>query len=270
MSSRDETVSFAAPGGNIDGFLALPSTPPPWPALIIIHPVTGLTEHVNATARSFAVEGYLALAPDLYTNDTGYGNHTAENINEAAHMGPNSNGWDAHLAKFTEPRRSAILAARRWMTDRPHGSYIDLVRAAFDYLKGRADVGPIGSIGYCMGGRLTAELAALGVDLAAGVIYYGGSPKGEAVANVRGPLSGHYGVTDRGITGGVYEFALAMKAAGKSFEYSVYDADHGFDDATAPHAYNAAAARTARRRASEFLAEHLHPAGATARLEERV
>jgi carboxymethylenebutenolidase len=257
MSSRDGTVSFDAPGGSIDAYIATPSTPAPWPALIIIHPVTGLTDNVNENARSFADEGYLALAPDLYTNDAGYSDHSAENINEAAHMGPNSSGWDAHLAKVPQARRSAVLAARQWMTNRPHGSYIELIRASFDYLKQRTDVGPIGSIGYCMGGRLTGELAALGVDLAAGVIYYGGSPKAEEAANVKGPLAGHYAVTDRGITGGVYEFALAMKAAGKSFEYCVYDADHGFNDATAPHAYNAGAARTARRRASEFLAQHL-------------
>jgi carboxymethylenebutenolidase len=257
MSSLDRTVSFAAPGGNINGYFATPATPPPWPALIVIHPVTGLTQNVEETVVSFAAEGYLALAPDLYTNDAGYSHQDFHDINEAAHMGPNSSGWDAHLAKFAEPRRAAILAARKWMTDRPHGAYIDLIRASFDYLKTRSDVGKIGSIGYCMGGRLTGALAALGVDLAAGVIYYGGSPKASEAANVKGPLSGHYGVTDQGITGGVYEFALAMKAAGKSFEYSVYDADHGFNDPTAPHAYNEAAARTARKRASEFLAKHL-------------
>jgi carboxymethylenebutenolidase len=258
MSSHDNTISFAAPGGNIDGYIATPATPAPWPALIIIHPVTGLTQNVRETALSFADEGYLALAPDLYTNDAGYPKQAFDDINEAAHMGPNSSGWESHLAKFQEPRRSAIITARQWMTARPHGAYIDLIRAAFDYLKGRDDVGLIGSIGYCMGGRLTGALAALGVDLAAGVIYYGGSPKASEAASVKGPLAGHYGVTDQGITGGVYEFALAMKAAGKSFEYSVYDADHGFNDPTAPHAYNAAAARTARQRSSEFLAKHLH------------
>lgn len=270
MNSRKNTVSFAALGGSIDGYVATPATPAPWPALILIHPVTGLTQNVRETARSFADEGYLALAPDLYTNDAGYPNHAVADINEAAHMGPNSSGWESHLAKFAEPRRGAILAARQWMSARPHGSYIDLVGAAFDYLKGRDDVGLIGSIGYCMGGRLTAELGVLGVDLAAGVIYYGGSPKAEEAARVKGPLAGHYAVTDQGITRGVYDFALAMKAAGKSFEYCVYDADHGFDDSTAPHAYNAEAARTARGRASEFLAKHLHPAVTSERVEQRV
>lgn len=255
--SADAWVRFAAPEGSLNGYLVQPAGPPPWPALIVVHPVTGVTPHVREMTAGFAAEGYLALAPDLYTNDPDYRKHDVRDINEGAHMGPNSANWEAHLAHFAEPRRSAIRAAREWMSARPHGSYVDGVAAAFTYLSSRADVTRIGSIGYCMGGRLTGALAALGVDLAAGVIYYGGSPKDEEVAAIRCPLEGHYGVTDTGITGKVYAFAQAMKAAGKHFAYSVYDADHGFNDPPPSHAWNAVAARQARERASAFLAQHL-------------
>jgi dienelactone hydrolase len=156
-----------------------------------------------------------------------------------------------------ESRRGAILAAAQWIESRSRGP-IDFVQAAFRYLAERDDVALIGSVGYCMGGRLTGALAALGADLAAGVIYYGGSPKAEEIANIRCPLEGHYGVTDERITGRVYEFALAMKAAGKHFAYSVYDADHGFVHPPS-HSYNPEAARLARERTLGFLAKHLKP-----------
>lgn len=252
----DDWVTFDGPDAPLRGYLVQPSGPPPWPALLVIHPVTGVTESVRDIVRDYAGDGYLAFAPDLYTNDGKYPQQAVADINEAAHMGPNAASWDAHLAQFAEPRRSKILAAREWMSGRPGGGYVAEVRAAFEYLKRRADVSAVGSIGYCMGGRLTASLAAQGVDLAAGVIYYGGSPKNEEVAKIRCPLEGHYGVTDVGITGKVYEFAQAMKAAGLHFAYSVYDADHGFNDPEA-HAWNADAARQARERSGAFLATHL-------------
>lgn len=257
MALAEEWLDFPAPEGVLKAFAVRPDGAPPWPALIILHPVTGVTEHVKDVTRSYAADGYFAFAPDLYTNDPAYPTHTRDDIDAAAHIGPNVATWDVHLAKFDEPRRSAVRAARQWMSDRPNGSYIHSVHGAFSFLAARPDIGLIGSIGYCMGGRLTAGLAALGVDLTAGVIYYGGSPADDEAKNVRAALQGHYAVTDRGITSKVYEFALALNAAGKSFEYSVYDAGHGFNDAMSPLSYNPAAARTARERASIFLAHHL-------------
>lgn len=111
-----------------------------------------------------------------------------------------------------------------------------------------------------MGGELAGGLAALGVELAAGVIFYGQSPNLADVPKIRAPLEGHYGVTDRRITAGVYDFALAMKAAGKHFAYSVYDAAHGFNDPPPARGYNPEAARLANARARAFLAKHLMPA----------
>jgi len=252
----DTWVTFAAPAETIAGYSALPATPPPWPALIVIHPIAGVTPQIREIARSYAAEGYLALAPNLYTNDPEAPRHDFDVINEAAHMS-NHGDWEAYLASVPGPHREQLVAARKWMSARPKGGHLDAVHAAFRYLAGRADVTCVGSIGYCQGGTLTGALAALGVDLAAGVIYYGGSPKGDDVAKIRCPLEGHYGVTDRRITGGVYEFALAMKAAGRHFAYSVYDAGHGFIDAPPSLAYNAEASRQARDRAGAFLAQHL-------------
>lgn len=252
----DQWVRFDAVGGAIRGFLVEPTAPPPWPGLIVIHPIAGVMAQIQEIVRGYAADGYLTLAPDLYTNDPGYQRIEVADI-VAAHGSPDEPDWEERMARIPEPRRTAVRAAREWMTNRPKAHYADGVRGAFDYLTARSDVTRIGAVGYCMGGQLVGALAAQGVDLAAGVIYYGTSPPLADVPNIRAPLEGHYGVTDRRITSGVYEFALAMKAAGNHFAYTVYDADHGFIDAPPARGYNPEATRLANARTSAFLAEHL-------------
>jgi dienelactone hydrolase len=88
------------------------------------------------------------------------------------------------------------------------------------------------------------------------VIYYGTGTKPDAIPNIRCPVQGHYAVTDDFITSGVYAFAQQMHVAGKAFEYSVYDADHGFGEPVAD-VYNPAAAALAAARTKAFLAENL-------------
>jgi carboxymethylenebutenolidase len=238
--------------------IVLPKGPPPWPALIIIHPVTGLEEMMQQRARDYAEEGYLAVAPDVYAGDPGYAAHEPKNIERAAHIWLERDDAkrEAHLAHFEPEVRERIFAAHEWIIGRNTAGYIDVVAACFAEVRARTDVSTIGCIGYCMGGRLSAELAASGAALDAAVIFYGGAPKAESIPNIRCPMQGHYAVTDGGITPRALEFALAMHAAGKSFDYSVYNADHGFGEPVAD-VYEPQAARLATGRANAFLAEHL-------------
>ncbi len=258
MPVTDERVSFTIPGGKARAYVAIPAVPPPWPALIIIHPITGLDAMMMQRARDFAHTGYLTIAPDIYSNDAGYAAHEGEDIESAAHLwlGRDDAEVEVILQTYEPAARERIVAAHAWVIARPTATYIDVVAGCFAYVRAQAGVKAIGSIGYCMGGRLTAELAALGLDLSAAVIYYGTGPKPEAIPNVSCPVQGHYAVTDRGITGRVYDFALAMHAAGKTFNYSVYDADHGFGEPQAK-VYNPEAARISGLRSNAFLAKYL-------------
>jgi carboxymethylenebutenolidase len=111
-----------------------------------------------------------------------------------------------------------------------------------------------------MGGRLTGELAASGVDLAAAVICYGAHPRLELVPNIRCPIQGHYAATDHPITEKVPAFAMAMKAAGKSFASYVYDADHGFSLTPGTQGYDEAATQLSMQRIVPFLARTLKAA----------
>lgn len=265
MNGRSESFSYGtARSGTINAFAMKPDAPAPWPTLILIHGVNGTGPHIESKAAEFADAGYFTVVPDIYTNDAGFPTFNHLDIMEAAHMGPKPERWEPYLATMPEAQRSEILRARSWISNRPASSYIDIIRSCFDHLKSRKDVAAIGSLGYCMGGRLVGELAVTGVDLAAGVIYYGGHPKLELVSNIRCPIQGHYASTDHGITGKVPDFAAAMKAAGKEFTYYVYEADHGFSLAPGSHSFNSEATRLSLQRIKPFLERTLKIAAAKA------
>ena len=262
-SAAGDWRRFPSPHGEIRAFTVAPNAPRPWPTLILIHPIMGVTERIRNLVAAFAAEGYYTVAPDLYTNDARHAELSVGSIEAAAHMGPKPESWDEYLRRWPEGERAAIRAARAWIGTRPTASYAAIVEACYEDLRREDGAGPIGCIGYCQGGRLTLELAATGTALAAGVVYYGGHPGVEAAPRIRCPIQGHYGITDAPITSKVYEFAVAMKAAGREFTYSVYDAGHGFADR------DGESTTLAHERTLQFLAKHLrarlHPPSPRAR-----
>ncbi len=248
-------------GGDIRGFVAKPAGAAPWPALLVIHAIMGIDEHIQRLCNAFAAEGYYAASPDIYANDPGFRQHRHQEIEIAAHMGADAAKQRAKLAQYSAEQQAAIVKAREWLNARPGHTYIDTVLAAYEHLRARRDVRAIGAIGFCMGGRLVGELAATGAELAAGVIHYGSPPKLDLVPKIVMPLEGHYASTDTPITGKIPAFAAAMTAAGKEFTYSVYEADHGF---TLRGTAFPDAARLAMARSKAFLAAKLRPAARTA------
>jgi carboxymethylenebutenolidase len=252
-----ETVDFSTAIGGHRALVATPAGASPWPAIIVVHTIVGIAS-VERRVRDFAAAGYLAVAPDLYTHDAGFAMHDPKMIEAAARMSIAADDASRAtlLQHYSAGQREAIAAARAWIDGRPTPAYTTIVAGCYEYVRARPDVRAIGCIGYCMGGRLSAELAANGAELAAAVVYYGPSPKAESAPNVRCPIEGHYAVTDRAITGKVYDFALAMHAAGKTFNYCVYEGAHGFAERAAD-VYNPAAAQLADARSNAFLAKCL-------------
>jgi carboxymethylenebutenolidase len=111
--------------------------------------------------------------------------------------------------------------------------------------------GKVASIGFCMGGGLSARLAAHDPALAGAIVFYGMSPPDAEAAKIRCPVLGLYGALDPRINASVPAF---QAAAGERLEVHTYDgAYHAFFNETRP-VYSVDAARDAWARALGFLA----------------
>ena len=113
------------------------------------------------------------------------------------------------------------------------------------------------AVGFCLGGGLSARLAAADPQLSAAVIFYGTSPGDELVPQINAALLGLYGELDPRINNTISAFAAAAERHGKRFEHHIYPgAQHAFFNENRP-SYNVAATRDATVRVLAFLQKHL-------------
>jgi carboxymethylenebutenolidase len=221
---KTETVQFPNGTTTVSGFLATPEKPGRYPALIVIHEWWGLTDWVKEQTQKLAEQGYIALAVDLYRGKV------------------TSDPEEAHELMRGLPQDRAVS---------------DLM-AAFLYLATRKDVDHdhIGSIGWCMGGGLSLQLAIHVPRLAACVVNYGALPTDpNDLQQIYAPILGSFGAEDRGITpADVTQFQTTMQGMKRRVDLKVYDgAGHGFENSTNTAGYRPAAAADAWTRTLVFL-----------------
>ena len=238
------------------------------PAVALVQEVWGVDEHIQDLAERIAAAGYLVLAPDLYS--LGGGRPAALEPPRIAAVKtfldtiPPSSWWDeaarAEALAALPPQEGEALGATfaAVFARRDPASLVSTLRDAVGFLRADAGcTGRVGSVGFCMGGGLSAQLACAEPELSAAVIFYGASPSADDLAGLRCPVLGFYGGEDPRITSTVPELAAAMQAAGKSYEPHVYDgAPHAFFNDTR-RSYHVGAARDAWARLLGFYAEHL-------------
>jgi carboxymethylenebutenolidase len=222
----------AADGTSIGGYLTRPKGGVgAHPAVIVIHPWSGIDDHTRDVGRRFAKAGYVTLVPDLLSRQGG-------------------------TSSFAS--REAAIAAGRKLDDEMITSDLN---GAVNYLKGQNFVraNRVGVTGFCWGGGKALMFTTRSKDLAASVIYYGDNPQNlEDVKNITVPVLGHYGEADERITSGVPKLNEAMKKYGKSFEYKIYaGAPHSFNSDDNPRSYREEAAKEAWARTLEFFKKHL-------------
>src|SRR4051794_21243514 len=119
-------------------FLARPSTPPPWPGVVVVHEGNGMSTQLLRVCERLAGEGFVAVAPDLFWR---FGGSDPDKAQE-------------HFTSL------------RWEDAKTDlGQAVDVLHEL-----GSAKVG---ITGFCMGGPIPYLAATRGVDVQAAAPFYG-------------------------------------------------------------------------------------------------
>lgn len=199
-------MAFKHDGVELVGQIAIPDTPGPHPAVMVMHTAMGLGEMMRERVRRLVQLGYVGVATDMYGGGVD------------CHTDPKSGG-ELMKELINPPQR---LRAR--------------LAAWYEQVKARPEVDAqrVAAIGFCFGGMCVLELARSGADVKAVVSFHG--LLSTAMPAAPGSIQGQVAV----YTGGKDPYAPAehvralqqeLAAAGARFHTTVFsEALHGFTD----------------------------------------
>ncbi len=266
-----ETVNFQGANGlKISGYLARPKVQEKRPAVIVIHEIWGLVDHIKDVANRFARQGYVALAPDLYSESKELSSVlTPENIRSAwsfmqtlpVNRRADMSFVQSELLKQPEDKRATIekIMETLFGGGLPRDRLLNHLVKAVDYLNSTPFVvkGKVGSVEFCFGGGMSISLACH-AETAACIIFYGENPI-DLIQNVKCPILGLYGGEDDRINSNLDKLVAALiKYRKTDFEIKVYPgAPHAFFNDTNRTTYREEAAKDAWKRTLEFFGRTL-------------
>ena len=194
-------------------------------AVVVIQEIFGVNRHIRSVCDRLAKEGYVAIAPSIF-------DRTEPNF---------QSGYSP----------DEIAVARKFVANPDWAAMLRDTQAAIDAVK---DVGPVGIIGFCLGGSVAYVAATRLAGLSAAIGYYGGAIVRFADEKPRVPTQLHFGEKDAGIPLTDVETIKAKRA---DVEVSIYPgAQHGFHCDERP-SYDKTSADIAWPRSMAFLAKHL-------------
>jgi carboxymethylenebutenolidase len=228
FAATGKSVSYKSGDETVQGILYAPEGKGPFPALVVIHEWWGLNDWVKEQATKLADQGYVTLAVDLYRGKV------ATTPDEAHEI----------MRGVPEDRAARDL------------------HAAVEFLKSQSTVKKdrIGSIGWCMGGGYSLNVALQEPTLAAAVINYGHlAADADSLKKISAAVLGIFGGQDRGIpVDDVKKFEQTLKQQGNKVEIVIYpDAGHAFENPNNKTGYRADDAADAWKHTTSFLASTL-------------
>jgi carboxymethylenebutenolidase len=204
-----------------DAILARPEGTGRWPGVLVWMDAFGLRPRLEEMAARIATEGYVVLVPNLY--------HRKGRAPVTPQRDLTTD--EGRSAAFRElgPLMRSLTAE---VVEHDAAAYLDALLA-------RDDVrGPIGTVGYCMGGRFAVRAAATRPDdvAAVGSFHAGGLATDDEdsphllLPRVRAEVYVAHADHDRSMTRGQQErFGQALAGAGLVHTAELYEgAPHGF------------------------------------------
>jgi carboxymethylenebutenolidase len=194
-------------------------------AVVVIQEIFGVNHHIRAVCDRFAEQGYVAVAPAIF-----------DRIERNFQSG------------YSE---AEVAIARKFVAAPDWPAMLRDTQAAIDSVK---DVGPVGIIGFCLGGSVAYAAATKLTGLSAAIGYYGGAIVKFADDKPTVPTQLHFGSQDHGIPLSDVEIIRSKRP---EVEVFVYDgAQHGFG-CYERASYDKPSADLARQRSLAFFAKHL-------------
>jgi carboxymethylenebutenolidase len=202
---KTSEITFKSGDEEVKAFLAEPDGKGPFPAIVVIQEWWGLTDWIKDNARRLAGQGYVALAPDLYRGKVA----------------------------------TDMKMAQKLMTGLPRDRAVRDLKGAVEALAGRSNVDRerLGSIGWCMGGGYSLQLALKEPRIKACAMCYGRVvTDAKMLEPLQATILGIFAEEDRGIPPKeVMKFEAALKEAGKKVAgIHEFPAGHGFMRPTNP------------------------------------
>ena len=198
-------------------FFARPAAEPPWPGIVVLMEGNGMSTQLLRVCERLAGAGYGAIAPDVF-----------------------------HRTGGSDPDKlpDQFMALRV-------DEAVDDVRECIGELH-RRGASSIGVTGFCMGGRLTYEMALADLDVQAAAPFYGAGI-GRLLGEPRCPMLLFFGGTDEWVP----RDEISAVESHHPDQVVVYEsAGHGFMR-DGSDAYDESAATDAWTRLLAFFAEHL-------------
>lgn len=214
----------ASDGFQLGAYRADPAGTPKG-ALVVIQEIFGVNHHIRNVCDRYAADGYVAIAPSIFDR--------AE---------PNfQSGYSP----------DEVANARKFIANPDFDAFLRDTQAAIDAVKG---VGPVGVVGFCLGGSIAFLSATRLNGLKAAVGYYGGAVARFADEKPKVPVELHFGEKDAGIPLENVETVRSKRPDVGIFIYP--NAQHGFSCDERP-SFDKASADLAGERTRAFFAKHL-------------
>ena len=232
MASLNVTIK-AKDGSSFGGYLASPGSGR-GPGIVVIQEIFGVNKVMRDIADGLASRGFYALVPDLFWR-----------IKPGIELTDQSDAdWQQAFGLF-----------QKFDVDKG----VDDVQAAISFLRGHKGVtGKVGTLGYCLGGKL-AYLSATRTDSDASVGYYGVGIEGllDEAAKIKKPLLLQIAEGDDYVPPPAQsQIKAALKGNRHATIYSYPNVNHAFARVGGKH-YDKAIADLANVRSQTFFRQHL-------------